>query len=202
MLLVVLSGQTDRDCHGQRAHMQVDGYDIDILVQGYPGKTVCHGGLGWSTIVLLRGHGRIALIDVGSFNIRGPLIDAPRRPRPRAPPGHRRPPHPLALGPFGQLAALQGRPHRHRRQGAGLVAGAALGLHACPGALRQGAAALAHRRHRRGQRHGAARHHRPHRAGPHAGMPRLPAARQGQRRHLHGRCRQEPRRARLRHAPT
>jgi glyoxylase-like metal-dependent hydrolase (beta-lactamase superfamily II) len=55
--------------------MQVDGYDIDILVQGYPGKTVCHGGLGWSTIVLLRGHGRIALIDVGSFNIRGPLIE-------------------------------------------------------------------------------------------------------------------------------
>jgi hypothetical protein len=29
--------------------MQIDGYEIDILVQGYPGKTVCHGGLGWST---------------------------------------------------------------------------------------------------------------------------------------------------------
>jgi hypothetical protein len=28
--------------------MQIDGYEIDILVQGYPGKTVCHGGLGWT----------------------------------------------------------------------------------------------------------------------------------------------------------
>ena len=37
--------------------MQVEGYDIDIVVQGFPGKTVCHGGLGWSTVVLIRGHG-------------------------------------------------------------------------------------------------------------------------------------------------
>ena len=42
---------------------EIDGYEIDILVQGYPGKTVCHGGLGWSTIVLIRGRGRIALVD-------------------------------------------------------------------------------------------------------------------------------------------
>ncbi len=55
--------------------MKAGGWEIDVLVQGYPGKTVCHGGLGWSSIVLLRGHGRVALIDVGSFNIRGPLID-------------------------------------------------------------------------------------------------------------------------------
>jgi len=27
--------------------MQTDGYASDILVQGYPGKTVCHVGLGW-----------------------------------------------------------------------------------------------------------------------------------------------------------
>lgn len=46
-------------------------YKIDILVQGYPGKSLCHGGLGWSTIALLRGHGRIILIDVGAFSIRG-----------------------------------------------------------------------------------------------------------------------------------
>ena len=31
------------------------GYQIDLLVQGYPGKSVCHGSLGWSTIALLRG---------------------------------------------------------------------------------------------------------------------------------------------------
>jgi glyoxylase-like metal-dependent hydrolase (beta-lactamase superfamily II) len=54
--------------------MQVEGYAIDIVVQGYPGKTVCHGGLGWSTIALLRGHGRIALIDTGGFGIRKLLI--------------------------------------------------------------------------------------------------------------------------------
>jgi glyoxylase-like metal-dependent hydrolase (beta-lactamase superfamily II) len=50
--------------------MQIDGYEIDILVQGYPGKTVCHGGLGWSTIVLLRGRGRVALVDTGGFAVR------------------------------------------------------------------------------------------------------------------------------------
>ena len=50
------------------------GYDIDILVTGYPGKSVCHGALGWSTIALLRGGGRVALIDVGSFAQR-PLLN-------------------------------------------------------------------------------------------------------------------------------
>ncbi|MGE4220642.1 MAG: MBL fold metallo-hydrolase [Alphaproteobacteria bacterium] len=53
--------------------MQVQGYDIDILVQGFPGKSVCHGGLGWSTIALLRGHGRVVLIDVGPFGMRRTL---------------------------------------------------------------------------------------------------------------------------------
>jgi len=54
---------------------QVGGYDLDIVVQGFPGKTVCHGGLGWSTIALIRGHGRIALVDTGGFGVRGLLID-------------------------------------------------------------------------------------------------------------------------------
>ncbi len=49
-------------------------YDLDIIVQGYPGKSVCHGGLGWSTIALLRGAGRVALIDVGTFSHRDSLI--------------------------------------------------------------------------------------------------------------------------------
>lgn len=53
----------------------VDGWRIDIVVQGYPGKSVCHGGLGWSTIALLRGHGKVALIDVGSFGQRQPIQD-------------------------------------------------------------------------------------------------------------------------------
>lgn len=55
--------------------MQAGGYAIDILVQGFPGKSVCHGGLGWSTIALLRGHGRAVLIDTGNFGMRRMLID-------------------------------------------------------------------------------------------------------------------------------
>jgi len=55
--------------------MRVQGFDIDILVQGFPGKTVCHGGLGWSTVVLLRGQGRVALIDTGAFNMRRLILD-------------------------------------------------------------------------------------------------------------------------------
>ena len=51
------------------------GWRIDVLVQGYPGKSICHGGLGWSTIVLLQGRGRRALIDTGSFGQRQPIID-------------------------------------------------------------------------------------------------------------------------------
>lgn len=48
-------------------------YRVDVLVQGYPGKSVCHGGLGWSTIALLRGEGRVILVDVGAFGIRKEL---------------------------------------------------------------------------------------------------------------------------------
>ena len=50
-------------------------YDLHILVQGYPGKSVCHGGLGWSTIALLRMDDRIVLIDSGGFGIRSTLIE-------------------------------------------------------------------------------------------------------------------------------
>jgi glyoxylase-like metal-dependent hydrolase (beta-lactamase superfamily II) len=55
--------------------MQIDGYHIDILIQGFPGKSTCHGGLGWSTVALLRGHDRVALIDTGSFGMRRVLIE-------------------------------------------------------------------------------------------------------------------------------
>ncbi|MGB5079511.1 MAG: MBL fold metallo-hydrolase [Burkholderiales bacterium] len=55
--------------------MQIDGYEIDVLIQGFPGRMVCHGGLGWSTVALIRGNGIIALVDVGSFNMRKGLIE-------------------------------------------------------------------------------------------------------------------------------
>src|SRR5215211_2220461 len=50
-------------------------YTLDILIQGYPGKTVHHGGLGWSTVPLLRGHGEVILIDTGSYGYRDPLLE-------------------------------------------------------------------------------------------------------------------------------
>lgn len=48
-------------------------YQLDVLVQGFPGRAVCHGGLGWSTITLLRGTGRVILLDVGAFGVRREL---------------------------------------------------------------------------------------------------------------------------------
>ena len=42
-------------------------YDLEILVQGYPGKTTFHGAMGWSTVALLRGHGHNILIDTGHY---------------------------------------------------------------------------------------------------------------------------------------
>ncbi len=56
--------------------MQVSGYAIDILVTGFPGKSVCHGALGWSSIVLIRHGDRLALIDVGAFGHRKLLLAA------------------------------------------------------------------------------------------------------------------------------
>lgn len=45
-------------------------YEVHVLVQGYPGRAICHGGLGWSTVTLLRGQGRIVLVDVGGYATR------------------------------------------------------------------------------------------------------------------------------------
>jgi glyoxylase-like metal-dependent hydrolase (beta-lactamase superfamily II) len=55
--------------------MKIAGYELDLLVVGFPGKSVCHGGLGWSTVALLRGHGRVALIDTGPIGMRKLLME-------------------------------------------------------------------------------------------------------------------------------
>jgi N-acyl homoserine lactone hydrolase len=57
------------------AEFSAGGYTIDLAVTGYPGKAVCHGGLGWSTIVLMIGHGRVIFIDTGSFGQRQLILD-------------------------------------------------------------------------------------------------------------------------------
>jgi N-acyl homoserine lactone hydrolase len=42
-------------------------YELKILVQGYPGKSVYHGGLGWSTVALLRDGKYNVLLDTGQY---------------------------------------------------------------------------------------------------------------------------------------
>ncbi len=49
---------------------------VEILVQGYPGKSKEQGGLGWSTIALAHGpEGRIALLDTGRLGARKLLLE-------------------------------------------------------------------------------------------------------------------------------
>lgn len=60
---------------GEPAAIRVGAFSIDILVQGFPGKTVCHGGLGWSTVALVRGEGRVILVDAGNFGTRRMLLE-------------------------------------------------------------------------------------------------------------------------------
>ena len=50
-------------------------YNLDVLIQGFPGRSEDHGGLGWSTVPLLRGHGEVILIDTGSYSYRVPLLE-------------------------------------------------------------------------------------------------------------------------------
>ena len=149
--------------------MQVEGYDIDIVIPGYPGKAVCHGGLGWSSVVLLRGHGRVALIDTGSFGLR-PLL----KPRPSRRSG---------LEPKDVTDLLLTHSHhdhsvnwtlfRHAR----IVVGAhelawsleePWGETPVPRALHARAQELADAADGAGRRGGAARHHRAHGAGAYA----------------------------------
>ncbi len=40
-------------------------YRLDVLVTGVPGKTATHGGLGWSTLALLRDETKVVLVDTG-----------------------------------------------------------------------------------------------------------------------------------------
>lgn len=50
-------------------------WTVETLLQGYPGKSKYHGGLGWSTVALARGPGgRIALLDTGGFGARRRLL--------------------------------------------------------------------------------------------------------------------------------
>lgn len=54
--------------------MRLEGFDIDIVTQGFPGKSICHGGLGWCTISLIRHDGRLILLDTGQMSMRGIVV--------------------------------------------------------------------------------------------------------------------------------
>lgn len=49
-------------------------FDYHIFVQGFPGKSSTHGGLGWSTISLVTGENQNIIIDVGGFGVRRHLL--------------------------------------------------------------------------------------------------------------------------------
>lgn len=49
-------------------------YDLEVVIQGFPGKSLHHGGLGWSTVSLLRSEDEVILIDTGSYAYRDPLL--------------------------------------------------------------------------------------------------------------------------------
>lgn len=40
-------------------------YTLDVLVSGFPGKSSSHGGLGWSSVCLLRNDKRAILVETG-----------------------------------------------------------------------------------------------------------------------------------------
>jgi glyoxylase-like metal-dependent hydrolase (beta-lactamase superfamily II) len=60
---------------GDARHFDCGDHSIDIVVHGYPGKSVCHGSLGWCTMALIRHGERKALVDVGAFGQRKLLLD-------------------------------------------------------------------------------------------------------------------------------
>jgi len=46
------------------------GWRVEVLIQGFPGKSEEQGGLGWSTVALARGYGRVAVLDTGRMGAR------------------------------------------------------------------------------------------------------------------------------------
>ena len=52
----------------------IGDHDVEIFIHGFPGKSVCHGSLGFSTIAMISHGERIALVDVGSFGQRNLLL--------------------------------------------------------------------------------------------------------------------------------
>ena len=43
---------------------------VDVLIQGYPGASASNGGMGWSTVALIRTLDRVVLVDTGPMGVR------------------------------------------------------------------------------------------------------------------------------------
>jgi glyoxylase-like metal-dependent hydrolase (beta-lactamase superfamily II) len=69
------SNSSKREGVDGRGMLTAGGYNIDILIQGFPGKSGYHGYLGWSTVALLRGHGQVILLDAGPMGMRRVLVE-------------------------------------------------------------------------------------------------------------------------------
>lgn len=54
---------------------ELKGGPLDIMICGFPGKSLCHGGMGWSSVVLIRAGARIALVDAGNFGMRKTILE-------------------------------------------------------------------------------------------------------------------------------
>ena len=52
----------------------IGSWTAELLIQGFPGKSLENGGLGWSAVVLLRSDKRIVLVDTGSFSVRRVIL--------------------------------------------------------------------------------------------------------------------------------
>jgi len=50
-------------------------YELHVLIQGYPGRSLYHGGLGWSTVALLRSAKDNVLLDTGHHMHREVLME-------------------------------------------------------------------------------------------------------------------------------
>lgn len=59
-------------------HLELGAYEIDVLITGFPGRSLYHGALGWGTVALVRGRGRVIMLDTGGSSMRKMILTALR----------------------------------------------------------------------------------------------------------------------------
>jgi glyoxylase-like metal-dependent hydrolase (beta-lactamase superfamily II) len=74
--LTSLRAASARRMQERRMKIPLGNYQIDILVSGFPGRSLYHGGMGWSTIALICGCDRVVVLDTGGVGMRKLLMAA------------------------------------------------------------------------------------------------------------------------------